>query len=455
MAATGCGQVHNQEQTLFDKKYQSYCTVVQDLVHFTLKHHVSWHPDDFDHVTQKTLQQFRKNLPQSSSIEGDLCSSLQELYQAQQQGSEEAFYRQFIETYMQTLDAHSQYTPPDQVKAKRDRTEGKTKSSGIEFYYRSPDIRRFSDKNFLVIDYLHDDSYPSLAVGQRVQKIFTTPVLSFAWQDLMDVLEGKQNIEMSMSEGKVIVDRYKFNYPPFYIKEMKQDDALILWVRLMEFTRGSVAGLTEVLDQYKHADAIIMDLRGNPGGLLLEVEALLDYFLPPQHIYSEVNYSRSRLKKYRLKIPQRNDLPLTVLIDSGSASASEIFAGAIHIAKRGTLMGNYTFGKMSAQTPYLLSQKNGIGGMITLTQDLMVFSDRSTAQWHRITPDVWFKDPEVDMINHKNWAFYEYQLPSALKPSEPALSKPDHMPVIASCEIDNLRDCSHARITAFVYEQLH
>jgi carboxyl-terminal processing protease len=139
------------------------------------------------------------------------------------------------------------------------------------------------------------------------------------------------------------------------------------YIRLSQFMgRETTAGEFKkiVRDfQEKKAAGIVVDLRSNPGGLLDLSIDLSDLFLPEgKDIVSVKGRGEKLIRVYKSTSSQDKilDTPMVVLLNNGSASASEIFAGAMQDNKRGTILGNQSFGKGSVQNIYPLSHKTGI-----------------------------------------------------------------------------------------------
>ncbi len=139
------------------------------------------------------------------------------------------------------------------------------------------------------------------------------------------------------------------------------------YIRLSQFMgRETTAGEFKkiVRDfQEKKAAGIVVDLRSNPGGLLDLSIDLSDLFLPEgKDIVSVKGRGEKLIRVYKSTVSQDKilDTPMVVLLNNGSASASEIFAGAMQDNKRGTILGNQSFGKGSVQNIYPLSHKTGI-----------------------------------------------------------------------------------------------
>ena len=136
------------------------------------------------------------------------------------------------------------------------------------------------------------------------------------------------------------------------------------YLRITQFAGNTDKDVKEALKSFKRkrAEAVIVDLRYNPGGLLSQVIDIVDYFQDDGVIVStrgreESQYAEAVASKAKTVID--NNVPIIVLIDNGSASASEIFAGAIKDTHRGILIGEKSYGKGSVQTIYSLG-KDGV-----------------------------------------------------------------------------------------------
>jgi carboxyl-terminal processing protease len=139
--------------------------------------------------------------------------------------------------------------------------------------------------------------------------------------------------------------------------------------------------------QDKKATGIIVDLRSNPGGLLDLSIDLSDLFLPEgKDIVSVKGRGEKLIRVYKSTTSQDKilEIPMVVLLNNGSASASEIFAGAMQDNKRATILGNQSFGKGSVQNIYPLSHKTGVA--LTIQK----YYTPSGVSIHKkgITPDV-------------------------------------------------------------------
>ena len=135
------------------------------------------------------------------------------------------------------------------------------------------------------------------------------------------------------------------------------------YIRISQFSEPTAEALAEHLDDLnmQGMDSLIVDLRNNPGGLLSSVVDISDMFLTKGIIVSTKGRDRAQNQTFHAErdvlIP---DTPLIVLVNEGSASASEIFAGAVQDNDRGMIVGEKTFGKGSVQTVHELPGGSGI-----------------------------------------------------------------------------------------------
>ena len=140
-------------------------------------------------------------------------------------------------------------------------------------------------------------------------------------------------------------------------------DDHIGYIRISQFSEPTAEALVEHLDELNEQgiDSLIVDLRNNPGGLLSSVVDISDMFLDRGIIVSTKGRDRAQNQTFHAErdvlIP---DTPLIVLVNEGSASASEIFAGAVKDNDRGMIVGEKTFGKGSVQTVHELPDGSGI-----------------------------------------------------------------------------------------------
>lgn len=215
--------------------------------------------------------------------------------------------------------------------------------------------------------------------------------------DAVDMIRGQRGTTVRLkvmrpstkktSDYKIV--RSKISSPN--VKGKIIDDN-IGYVKVHSFSEETTERVKEELDKLKKSAAkgLIMDLRSNPGGLLDQSIKLSSLFIQKGTIVSTRGKSGINNKYTATGFGADTTIPLVVLVDHGSASASEIFAGAIQDHNRGTIVGDKTFGKASVQQVEMLSDNTAI--TITIAH-YFTPSGRSIAK-HGVKPDVLVKLPK-------------------------------------------------------------
>jgi carboxyl-terminal processing protease len=162
------------------------------------------------------------------------------------------------------------------------------------------------------------------------------------------------------------LERAKIQVPPVVSRALSRDGRRIGYVRLIQFTRGAGTDLRAAVDRLVRggAGALVLDLRGDPGGLVDEAVGAASVFLPKGAPVVTTEGAHEQRKTLRARGGETaGSMPLVLLVDRNTASASEILAGALRDDGRGTLVGTRTFGKALVQTTVPLSD----GGALKLT----------------------------------------------------------------------------------------
>ena len=150
----------------------------------------------------------------------------------------------------------------------------------------------------------------------------------------------------------------------------------------------------------------VLDVRSNPGGLLTQAVKVTDIFLTRGEIVSTRGRDKKDIRRYRAKKTDRTDgKPLVVLIDGGSASASEIVAGALQDHRRAIIIGTQSFGKGSVQTiiPFQVSNSDDLTG-IRLTTARYYTPSGESIQGKGITPDIIIEQGEFESYDFKTFS---------------------------------------------------
>ncbi len=282
---------------------------------------------------------------------------------------EKALYTGAIRGVISSLgDPHSRFLNEDEFKELQNETRGSFGGLGIEVSY--------SDGSLFVISPIDDT--PAFKAGiqpqDRIVEINGKTTEKMTLSDAIKMMRGQVGTPISLKViRKNVHDPLLFTLTRElikidYLKSQFLENEKIGYIRLSQFmgkesTTKEFEKVMETFVETKKAKGIILDLRANPGGLLDLAVELSDYFLKPDlDIVSVKGRGGELVKIFRSKSSSKKfaDIPLAILINNGSASASEILAGAIQDNKRGKIFGNQSFGKGSVQNIYPLPHKTGV-----------------------------------------------------------------------------------------------
>jgi len=206
-----------------------------------------------------------------------------------------------------------------------------------------------------------------LRPGDTILAVDGKDVRGLTLDETVALIRGPEGTTVTLTVGregvpeplKFVITRAKIELPAV---ESKMVDSEVGYIRLIEFSKGATNQVKRAIDELRSQGAtrLILDLRQNGGGLLDEATGVTSLFVPPKEPVVHIIYRDRPQETFRSRGNRTFDMPLVVLVDEGTASASEIVAGAIKDLKAGVLMGVRTFGKGSVQTFYELSDGSGI-----------------------------------------------------------------------------------------------
>ncbi|MCX7956662.1 MAG: S41 family peptidase [Endomicrobia bacterium] len=267
-----------------------------------------------------------------------------------------------IKGMLKPLDPFTQFMEPDVYKELKVETEGQFGGLGIRIAIR--------DEWLTVITPL--PGTPAYKAGilpnDRIIKIEAESTYGITIEEAVKKLRGtpgtKVNITISRESVKEPID---FTITRDIIKievvKYKMLGNNIGYIALYEFNNNSYDDISKALAELKKKDmkSLILDLRNNPGGLLDQAVKIAKLFLDNNKLIVYTEGRRSPRKEYRADITaQYSDLPMVVLVNAGSASGSEILAGALKDNKRALIIGSRTFGKASVQSVIDLGEGYGL-----------------------------------------------------------------------------------------------
>ena len=307
-----------------------------------------------------------------------------------------------INGMLTSLDPHSSYMDASSFQDMSEKTRGEFGGLGIEV----------TMENGLVKVVAPYDGTPAAKAGIQandlIAKIDTTEVQGLTLNEAVDkmrgavgspvnltiVRTGKEPFEVKIVRDIIKVESVKFN--------LEGDD--VGYIRMSSFTEQSDVGLTKAITELdKKANGklkgYILDLRNNPGGLLLQAVSVSDAFLEKGEVVSTRGRNAEDVERHNA---QKGDLtggkPLVILINGGSASASEIVAGALQDHKRATIIGTRSFGKGSVQTIIPLGNE----GAIRLTTQRYYTPSGRSIQAKGIDADIVIEQPLPPELEGKN-----------------------------------------------------
>ncbi len=268
-----------------------------------------------------------------------------------------------IDGLLQSLDPYSSYMSPEVFNEMQTETSGEFGGLGIEVTMESGVVK--------VISPIDDTpaSKAGIKAGDYIVKIDNTQVQGKSLSEAVDLMRGPvgSGIELTIrrrGERKALT--FNIVREIIEIKSVKADliEKNIGYIRLTSFNENSgnqIEKEIKRLEKNKNLKAYILDLRNNPGGLLSQAITISDFFLDNGEIVSTKGRKSSENRKWFAK---KGDLTkgktLVVLINYGSASASEIVAGALKDHKRAVLLGENSFGKGSVQSIIPLKNRGAI-----------------------------------------------------------------------------------------------
>jgi carboxyl-terminal processing protease len=291
------------------------------------------------------------------------------------------------------LDPHSSYMPPDVYKEMQVETKGSFGGVGIEITVK--------DDVLTVVAPIEDSPAfnAGIKTGDRIVKIENESTKNMTLMDAVKKMRGKPGSLLHVS-----IMRSNFKEPSVFtlkrdtikikcVKVKKLDDQFFC-IRISQFQETTAEefrkALKNIRAQAPSFKGLVLDMRGNPGGLLDQAVKIADEFIDNGLIV----YTEGRTDNQRMQFFAKKDMspaitcPVVVLVNSGSASASEIVAGALQDHDKAILVGTQTFGKGTVQTIYPLSDGSGL----RITTAKYYTPSHRSIQEKGITPDVTVED---------------------------------------------------------------
>jgi carboxyl-terminal processing protease len=264
-------------------------------------------------------------------------------------------------------DPYTDYLSPEELEALRDRTDRAYYGVGLQVAQRDEDV---------VVVRVYEDSpadREGVKAGDRIVSVDGEDAQGRTLDEVVSVIRGEEGTEVTIGirtgdapPRELTMTRARIRVPAVDSRIVTRDGRKIGYIALAQFSRGATDALRDTVTSLRErgAQALVLDLRGDPGGLLDEAVGIAGAFLPKGSTVVVTEGLHSDRRVFRTDAdPVAGDLPLEVLVDRNSASASEIVAGALRDSTRGRLIGERTFGKALVQSTIQLRN----GGALKLT----------------------------------------------------------------------------------------
>ncbi len=298
-----------------------------------------------------------------------------------------------------SLDPHSQFMDPDTYNELKVDTEGKFGGLGIEITIK--------DGLLTVVTPIEDTPAwkAGLKAKDRIVKINNELTRDITLTDAVKKLRGKVgepvNITVLRESEKKLLE-FKIVRGVIKIQDIKAARILedgISYIRLVEFRENTADNLDKTLQNLSKQgmNALILDLRNNPGGLLdAAVDVAGEFIERGKIIVSTKGHKAKQNMEFMSRAPNPIiNLPMVILINAGSASGSEIVAGALKDYKRAIILGNTSFGKGSVQTIVPL----GDGSALRLTTSKYFTPLNNEIHGKGVMPDIVVEEAKVELLN--------------------------------------------------------
>ncbi|RZO38723.1 MAG: S41 family peptidase [Rhodospirillaceae bacterium] len=312
--------------------------------------------------------------------------------------SDESLIEAAVNGMLTSLDPHSSYLSPKNFRDMQTQTRGEFGGLGIEVTMENGYVK--------VVSPIDDTPAfrAGLKSGDLITHLDTEPVQGLTLSEAVEKMRGKVGSDLKLTIRREGREPFDVTVTRDIIKirsvrsRMEGND--IAYVRITSFSEQTTAGMERAINRLKEEAAgklkgVVLDLRNNPGGLLDQSVKISDAFLNQGEIVSTRSRRADEGQRFNAKPGDITEgLPIVILVNGGSASASEIVAGALQDHRRAIILGTRTFGKGSVQTIIPLS---GHGAIRLTTARYYTPSGRSI-QAKGIDPDIVVEQAKLEKI---------------------------------------------------------
>jgi len=285
---------------------------------------------------------------------------------------------------LSNLDAHSSFMNAKETKELQVQTHGEFGGLGITVGMKDGALTVIAPLEGTPAD------KAGIKAGDIILKINELASMGMTIDKAVSIMRGKPDTPIELTvvrEGenkplKIKIIRDIIEIQSVYSKTIDDD---ILYLRVTSFDKKVVEGMKKAMSEHPERKGLILDLRNNPGGLLDQAIGVVDLFVKEGAIVSQKGKIAEENIIYNATSQNTNiDTPLVILVNGGSASASEIVSGALQDHKRAVVVGKKTFGKGSVQVVMPISQDEAL----RLTIARYYLPSGRTIQAVGVTPDI-------------------------------------------------------------------
>ena len=307
---------------------------------------------------------------------------------------DKTLFNNAIKGMLNSLDPHSAYLQEEDFSDLQENTSGKFGGLGIEV----------GMENGLVRVITPIDDTPAQRAGIRAGDLIVSldgePVMGLSLSDAVELMRGEPGTPITLEvrrKGEAELLSFTIERAEIKVASVRTEmlDGEIGYVRLTQFQENTGIELQEALRAWQNGsdlNGLILDMRNNPGGVLQAAVVVVDTFISEGLIvYTEGRSHMSDVRYEARKDTLVPDIPIVVLINGGSASASEIVAGALQDHSRAVIVGTQSFGKGSVQTVLPVSET----AAVKLTTARYFTPDGRSIQAQGIVPDIVVEQSEV------------------------------------------------------------
>lgn len=261
-------------------------------------------------------------------------------------------------------DPYTRFLNPEEFEQLTSQTSGELSGVGIRLAVDE------TTKQLVVVEPLNNSPAAKAGIesGDLIVKIDNRPTKLMSIEQASEAIKGEVGTEVSLQIARkgepafdVVLERAQIELPSVDYRLDTENGQKVGYIKLDEFSSHAAEQMQKAIKELsdKQASGFVLDLRGNPGGLLFSSVEIARMWLEKGAIVSTIDRKGGN-QKFSANGKALTDLPLVVLVDGYSASASEILAGALKENQRATVVGSTTYGKGTVQSVHSLSDGSGI-----------------------------------------------------------------------------------------------